>query len=173
MLIVNKKTEKRTKLHIKTCVVCNTQFGTYRNTGKVCSMNCRYKLNGITKSRSIYRECVTCHKDFLHKPSEDRRGSIHIFCSMKCRHPNKKLNLPVGQYFSYDGYIVMNRLPDGRKQIKIHRYTMEQFLGRRLLSSEIVHHINENKIDNRIENLMVLTRGEHNSIHHSKLSNKT
>lgn len=49
-----------------------------------------------------------------------------------------------------------------------HRIVMEQFLGRKLNHKEVVHHINGNTLDNRIENLQVLSPAEHNRIHHCK-----
>lgn len=42
---------------------------------------------------------------------------------------------------------------------------MEAHLDRKLLPTEIVHHINGDKLDNRIENLQVVTRSEHNKLH--------
>lgn len=47
-----------------------------------------------------------------------------------------------------------------------HRYIMEQHLGRKLKAEEIVHHINDDKLDNRIDNLKVMTNAEHLSHHH-------
>lgn len=47
-----------------------------------------------------------------------------------------------------------------------HRWVMEQYLGRPLLRSEHVHHINGDQKDNRIENLEILSRSDHAKAHH-------
>lgn len=46
-----------------------------------------------------------------------------------------------------------------------HRFLMMKHIGRELDWGEIVHHKNEDKSDNRLENLEVVTRQAHGRIH--------
>lgn len=51
------------------------------------------------------------------------------------------------------------------KVIREHRIVMSKHIGRDLLPEEVVHHLNGNCKDNRIENLQLMTAKEHNKLH--------
>ena len=55
-------------------------------------------------------------------------------------------------------------LEDGTRVLE-HRFVVQESLGRNLLSTEVVHHLNHDKRDNRIENLQVLSVSEHAKVH--------
>lgn len=68
-----------------------------------------------------------------------------------------------------DGYIAIY-FPDHPKSnkdgyIMEHDLVMECFIGRWLNKNEVVHHINNIKSDNKIENLKLMTKSEHMSMH--------
>lgn len=59
---------------------------------------------------------------------------------------------------------------DKGRKVYEHRLVMERHLARKLDPSEIVHHINGNKTDNRLGNLKLWTQSEHVIHHKPRLS---
>src|SRR3990172_3762336 len=51
------------------------------------------------------------------------------------------------------------------KRVRAHRWLMEQHLGRKLLPTEQIHHLNGNPLDNRLENLQILDCKTHMCLH--------
>jgi hypothetical protein len=64
-----------------------------------------------------------------------------------------------------DGYVRIYGADNPGGSLLEHRLIMEEHLGKHLTKNEVVHHINGNRQDNRIENLQLLSRGEHCHLH--------
>lgn len=62
-----------------------------------------------------------------------------------------------------DGYIEV--ILASSVKIKEHRLIMEKFLKRKLEANEHVHHLDENKTNNVLTNLIVITPANHNTLH--------
>lgn len=108
--------------------------------------------------------CLACGKEFPARRQTSR------YCSRRCAWSknggqNKKDQVWWKNNRGYiEGYIWIT---DGSQlRVKAHRFIMEGLLGRPLLASEDVHHVNGVKDDNRPSNLLLVSHGDH-----SRMSN--
>ena len=108
-------------------------------------------------AKSIVLICTRCGAAFSRFPSRAKRYA-QSFCSRECSLAHKKANR-VGCVSDSTGYRQLSI--EGRTVLE-HRLIMERHLGRALRSEEVVHHVNGDRTDNRIENLRVI---ENSSTH--------
>jgi hypothetical protein len=68
----------------------------------------------------------------------------------------------------HNGYIAVKvATHKGNKNVMAeHRYLMEQAIGRKLERHEQVHHIDGNKTNNDLSNLVLITASQHNKLNH-------
>ena len=111
------------------------------------------------------KNCLQCNDEFKPRHSKSKYCSIPCARSKNGGH-NKKQE---SWWVNSNGYIEGRAWVDDKTQIHVrqHRWLMSNHLGRSLLSSEDVHHINGIKDDNRIENLEIIEHGEHTAHHNN------
>ena len=131
------------------------------------------------RPQRVERLCEYCAKEISLQPNQIE-GRQHNFCSQKCyalwlsqnKRGESSNRWKGGSRRNGAGYIEIRLQPDNffysmmsiRHYVLEHRLVMAQHLKRCLLPWEVIHHINGQKDDNRIENLQLLgSRGKHNT----------
>lgn len=126
----------------------------------------RLKKIGVLRERSIAIKMRLNSPDYKHHFKGKKRTFTKEW----------KENIGKGKRGKGKGYRINSKgykeFTMGEKKGKLeHVYLVEQLIGRKLNKNECVHHKDENKLNNSIENLQLMTREEH-ARHHAKKNYK-
>ena len=109
--------------------------------------------------------CKQCGKAFKRNNSQISKGRTK-FCNRQCA---GKSHTGVGNPTWKDGKRVFVSgyigIWNGKSYDLEHRLVMEKYIGRKLKHREQVHHIDHNKTNNSISNLVILSIENHHKLH--------
>lgn len=152
----------------KTCLECSINYISYRTTNKFCSCSCKAKhfsrISMPHEKNGDNFSCEICGTIFYRNLSSQRPK---MFCSNKCKNIFLRGMSKIYGFKKFENTKNKRKYKEVRvdgKKIGEHRHIMQEFLGRKLESWEHVHHINNDPLDNRIENLVVLNHSSHSRL---------
>ena len=113
------------------------------------------KNNKIHKFKEI-RVCRVCK---INEKVCYKRSTKEYICWSCANKQRTFIKKPIGyNYGPNQGYNRV-RTEDGRQHM--HRYVVEQYIGRKLKEDETIHHIDFNKLNNDIKNLYICSNSDH------------
>lgn len=169
-----------TKL-LKNCKTCKKEFYVNKcreNTAKFCSLSCSGKaqkpwnkgLKGCINAGSFKKESIPWNKNLkgwwtekLYEDRKKRRGK-HFSLNTEFKKGSKSPNWQKGYHISKNGYKIINE--KGKQFFEHHRVWCLANSMPVVPQGCVIHHINQNKIDNHAENLILLPIGTHAWLHH-------
>ncbi|MCA1807381.1 MAG: HNH endonuclease [Actinobacteria bacterium] len=119
-----------------------------------------YAVASNNLNRTGTNRCKSCALKGIEKPN--LRGKPVYTASGKDHHAWKG-----GSYVSGDGYRMV--WCGARNHRREHTVVMEEYLGRALEKSEVVHHLDGDKLNNSVDNLVVLQKSSHHRTTHQSL----
>lgn len=177
-----------------TCERCGVVMTEKFGSGRFCSVGCANSRKHSDATRDKIRNTVKSHFEYVeYKGKTVTRCKRNKLSNTKIRKKHnaeiidakhKKLyeeldmaNSPYGEYNRVwasksngrDVYTFGLVDDDGNKikrtVVPVYRYIIEHEIGRKLDKNEVVHHIDHNKNNNDISNLVVMSRSEHTKLH--------
>jgi hypothetical protein len=147
------------------CLICNYEFYVkpshqLRGWGRYCSTKCRTK----SQFKGNIFDCFTCKKNVYRSPLAIKKSkSGNYFCNKKCQTiwRNKILYSGENHFFWKNGESAYRRIlkSSKRKEICLLCNTKDS----RIL---IVHHLDKNRKNNDLKNLVWLCYNCHYLVHH-------
>jgi len=174
------------------CEVCKTDFSiSPSRIGRIkcCSKMCSNQLKKITMTgdkNPFYGKKHTPETNMLNSRAHLgqrawNKGKNNVYSAETIKNISDSLtgnlNAFKGGKRYRKGYVAIyspnHPYKDKNKCIYEHRLIMEEQIGRHLLTGEVIHHLNGNKSDNRIENLKLFLSHKEHMLYHSKLGTIT
>lgn len=166
-----KKTDSR---HAKECMVCGEGFKTYDGNANHCSRKCSYitsSKNRMGKNNPAWKDydeldssvCKKCKREFRYIRDGMAKGRKKVFCSKECQKGVDTRGIT-------DNKGIIEQYPPEFRKIKIIRKNIDRNKCVFCNSKEKleVHHIDYNKQNCKINNLLTLCKRCHTLTHYTR-----